>query len=116
MLNDFIWSNYCLQVYETVESMLLNQDEFLKNTIQPEEIAAESTAAGDQLSNRFKRLSLIFGGRSKTSPGATTKDSKNTEESPGRQPFSLFSKKPPKPSASPSDKPPSSVENDWTMV
>ncbi|KAG8365093.1 hypothetical protein BUALT_Bualt18G0068400 [Buddleja alternifolia] len=100
------------QVYETVESMLLNQDELIKITVQNEENTGTS-----ELRNRFKRLSLIFGGKSKSSSKTPSKDSKTTEESPLRQPFSsLFSKKPPKPSASPSEKPASSVESDWTIV
>ncbi|KAL3851197.1 hypothetical protein ACJIZ3_013079 [Penstemon smallii] len=99
------------QVYETVETMLLNPDEVINITVQPEE-----TTSGGELRHRFKKLSLIFGGKSKNSSKAPPKDSNNTEESPARQTFSIFSKKPPKHSASPSDKPLSSVENDWTIV
>ncbi|KAI3466262.1 hypothetical protein Pfo_022925 [Paulownia fortunei] len=100
------------QVYETLETMLLNQDEVINITVQPE----ETTAAGE-MRNRFKRLSLIFSGKNRSSSKAPSKDSKNIEESPVRQPFSsIFSKKPPKPTASPSDKPSGSVENDWTIV
>ncbi|XP_022848442.1 uncharacterized protein LOC111370801 [Olea europaea var. sylvestris] len=96
------------QVYDSVETMLLNPDEVIKMTAQSE----ETTTAGD-IRNRFKRLSLIFGGKSKHSSKAPSKDSKNND----RQPFSsIFSEKPPKPSASPADKPSSSVENDWTIV
>ncbi|KAL2496345.1 hypothetical protein Fot_40102 [Forsythia ovata] len=100
------------QVYDTVEMMLLNPDEAIKMTAQPE----ETTTAGD-LRNRFKRLSLIFGGKSKLLSKAHTKDPKNNDSNPTRQSFSsIFSEKPPKPSASPADKPSSSVENDWTIV
>ncbi|KAL2476335.1 hypothetical protein Adt_37071 [Abeliophyllum distichum] len=100
------------QVYDTVEMMLLNPDEAIKMTAQPE----ETTTAGD-LRNRFKRLSLIFGGKSKLLSKAHTKDPKNNDSNPTRQSFSsIFSEKPPKPSASLADKPSSSVENDWTIV
>ncbi|KAL9160050.1 hypothetical protein ABFS82_08G174300 [Erythranthe guttata] len=99
------------QVYETVETMLLNKDEVINVTIQPEE-----TAAAGEMRNRFKRLSLIFGGKNKSSSKTPSKDSTNTEENSGRQTFSLFSKKPPKPAASPSEKPSGSVENDWTIL
>ncbi|KAL7103441.1 hypothetical protein ACP275_08G179200 [Erythranthe tilingii] len=99
------------QVYETVETMLLNKDEVINVTIHPEE-----TAAAGEMRNRFKRLSLIFGGKNKSSSKTPSKDSTNTEESSGRQTFSLFSKKPPKPAASPSEKPSGSVENDWTIL
>ncbi|KAK6154436.1 hypothetical protein DH2020_008684 [Rehmannia glutinosa] len=100
------------QVYETVETMVLNQDEVINITVQPE----ETTAAGEMRS-RFKKLSLIFGGKNRSSSKTPSKDSRNIEESPGRQPFSaIFSKRPPKPTASPSDKPSSSVENEWTIV
>ncbi|GER54901.1 Rab3 GTPase-activating protein catalytic subunit [Striga asiatica] len=104
------------QVYETVETMVLNQDEAIKITVQPEEISP-----ADEMKNRFKKLSLIFGGKNKSSskavPSKSLKDS-NTEDSPVRQPLSsIFSKKPPKPIASPSDnKTCGSVDNDWTIV
>ncbi|XP_020554486.1 uncharacterized protein LOC110013114, partial [Sesamum indicum] len=95
------------QVYETVETMLLNQDEALKETAQPEE-----TAGTSDMKNRLKKLSLIFSGKNKSSSKAPSKDSKNNEE----KPFSIFAKKPPKAAASPADKPSGSVENDWTIV
>ncbi|XP_057980742.1 uncharacterized protein LOC131166311 isoform X2 [Malania oleifera] len=106
------------QVYETMEMMVLNPDDILKTTKQPEET---SSGAGE-LKRRFRRLSLTFGGRK---PGG--KDQKNSEETTTRQPFSsffdgkssLFSKKPPKPeadSASPADKSLCPEENDWTVV
>ncbi|KAL3639978.1 hypothetical protein CASFOL_014946 [Castilleja foliolosa] len=97
------------QVYETVETMVLNH-EAISVTVQPEE-----TTPADEMKNRFKKLSLIFGGKNKSS----SKDSKNSEESPTVRPFSsIFSKKAPKPTvASPSDKPTSnSVDSEWTIV
>ncbi|KAL8505541.1 hypothetical protein ACS0TY_016691 [Phlomoides rotata] len=85
------------QVYETVETILQNQDEATNISVQP-------TTAGE-MKTRFKKLSLIFGGKSKSSSKA--------EETPEeKQPFSIFSKKPPKPVPSPS----SSADNDWTIV
>ncbi|XP_057795279.1 uncharacterized protein LOC131011517 [Salvia miltiorrhiza] len=96
------------QVYETVETMVHNQDETIN--ISPQQ--QETTTAGE-VRNRFKKLSLIFGGKSKGAP----KDSpKTTEENSDRQPFSIFSKKPPKPILSPSEKPSGSVESEWTIV
>ncbi|XP_073304057.1 uncharacterized protein [Primulina huaijiensis] len=59
------------QVYETMETILLNQDEVIKITDQPE----ETTANGD-LRNRFKKLSLIFGGKVRSS----SKTPKNNED------------------------------------
>lgn len=77
-----------------METMILNQDEVVNITNLPEEM----TASGD-LRNHFKKLSLIFGGKSRSSSKTS---SKNNEENPLVQSFSIFSKKPPKPSASPS--------------
>lgn len=97
------------QVYESVETMLLNPEEALKMMKQTE----ESSAVADEPKSRFKRLSLIFGGKDKLLKKPVPKDQKNDEEKP-RQSFSnfldskssLFSKKPPRPgSPSPSDKP-----------
>ncbi|XP_042042507.1 rab3 GTPase-activating protein catalytic subunit-like [Salvia splendens] len=94
------------QVYETVETMVHNPDETINIAPQQEEPTTTS-----EVKSRFKKLSLIFGGKSKGAP----KDSpKTTEESPDRQ---QFSKKPPKPILSPSEKPPSgSGESEWTLV
>ncbi|KAK4386961.1 Rab3 GTPase-activating protein catalytic subunit [Sesamum angolense] len=78
------------QVYETVETMLLNQDEELKITGQPEE-----TTGTSDMKNRLKKLSLIFSGKNKSSSKG---------------------KKPPKAAASPADKLSGSVENDWTIL
>lgn len=102
------------QVYETVETMLLRPEEILK----PEEPA---TPCGEPKS-RFKRLSLIFGGKDKGQKKLPLEPQKKSDETPTRQPFanffdgksSLFSKKPPKPeNATPSEKP---DESDWTIV
>ncbi|KAL1562957.1 rab3 GTPase-activating protein catalytic subunit isoform X1 [Salvia divinorum] len=100
--------NIC-QVYETVETMVHNQDETINMSPQQEE-----TTTGGEMKNRFKKLSLIFGGKSKGAP----KDSpKTAEENSDRQTLSIFSKKPPKPILSPTEKPPSSsVESEWTVV
>ncbi|KAL6544489.1 hypothetical protein OROMI_023351 [Orobanche minor] len=104
--------NIC-QVYDTVETMVLNQDEAINITAQPEE-----TSPPDEMKNRFKKLGSIFGGKNKSSSKAVpSKDSKSSEECPLRQPFSsIFAKKPPKPAASPSDKPSSSIDNEWTIL
>ncbi|XP_051133886.1 uncharacterized protein LOC127253366 isoform X2 [Andrographis paniculata] len=98
------------QVYETVEAMILNPDEVINITVRPE----ETTPTGE-LKNRFKKLTLIFGGKNKSS----SKDSKtnNNNSNSGN----MFSKKPPKAAAaaSPSSAAvtaPSLVENDWTLV
>lgn len=95
------------QVYETVETMVRNQDETINISTQPEE-----TSTAGEMKNRFKKLTLIFGGKSKSSPKASPKN----EENPDRQPFSIFSKKPPKPFPSPSEKTSGSTENEWTLV
>ncbi|XP_047951244.1 rab3 GTPase-activating protein catalytic subunit-like isoform X2 [Salvia hispanica] len=97
------------RVYETVETMVHNQDEAINMSPQQE----ETTTTGE-LKNRFPKLSLIFGGKSKGVP----KDSpKTAEENSDRQAFSIFSKKPPKPILSPSEKPPpGSAESEWTVV
>uniref|UniRef100_A0A5B7AQQ7 Rab3GAP catalytic subunit conserved domain-containing protein n=1 Tax=Davidia involucrata TaxID=16924 RepID=A0A5B7AQQ7_DAVIN len=101
------------QVYETVETILLNPDEVLKIIKQPE----ETTTAGES-KYRFKRLRLIFSGKDRHSGKPTAKDPKNSEDNSARPSFSsIFSKKPPKPgSASPGDKAVYSFENDWTVV
>lgn len=90
--------------------MVHNQEENINISPQQE----ETTTAGE-VKNRFKKLSLIFGGKSK---GASKDSPKTTEETPDRQPFSIFSKKPPKPilSPTPSEKPSGSAESEWTIV
>ncbi|KAJ7960793.1 rab3 GTPase-activating protein catalytic subunit [Quillaja saponaria] len=112
-----------LQVYETVETMLLNPDEVLKMVKQPE----ESTATTAEPKRKIKRLSLIFGVKDRHSRKPVSKDQNqiNTDENSSRQPFasffdsksSLFSKKPPKPeSTTAAEKPPCSDGSDWTIV
>uniref|UniRef100_A0A7N0UW69 Rab3GAP catalytic subunit conserved domain-containing protein n=1 Tax=Kalanchoe fedtschenkoi TaxID=63787 RepID=A0A7N0UW69_KALFE len=114
------------QVYETIETMLVNPEEVMKIMKQQEEAA---TTPGEQSKRRFRRLSLYFG-RDKQSkrPPPSSKDQKAAEE-PMRQSFSnffdskssLFSRKPPRSgsasaSPTPSDKPTSSDDRDWTLV
>ncbi|KAK7300055.1 hypothetical protein RJT34_10887 [Clitoria ternatea] len=108
-----------VQVYETVETMLLNPEEALRMIKQAE----ESTMITDEPKSRFKRLSLIFNGGDKLLRKSVSKDQTNDEEKPSRQSFSsffeskspLFSKKPSKfGSPSPSGKP--HLETDWTLV
>ncbi|RDX97105.1 Rab3 GTPase-activating protein catalytic subunit, partial [Mucuna pruriens] len=86
-----------VQMYELVETMLLNPDEALKMMKHTE----ESTMTTGEPKHRFKRLSHIFSGKDKL----LTRPVRNDEEKPIRQAFSsffdskssLFSKKPPKP-------------------
>ncbi|KAL2316740.1 hypothetical protein Fmac_030616 [Flemingia macrophylla] len=108
-----------VEVYETVEKMLLNPEEALKMIKQTE----ESTMITDEPKSPFKRLSLIFGGKDKLLRKSISKDQMNDEEKPGRHSFSnffdskssLFSKKPPK-SGSPSPSEKTSHETGWTTV
>lgn len=101
-----------MQVYETVEMMLSNPDEFLNMTKNPD----EGSTTGDQRS-KFKRLSLIFGGKDRQSR-KTPKDQKNSQETPRQQSFaSIFSRKPPKHgNATSAEKPVSFIDNDLTVV
>ncbi|KAI4307988.1 hypothetical protein L6164_031109 [Bauhinia variegata] len=108
------------QVYETVETMLLNPEEAHKMMKQSE----ESTPNTGEPKRRFKRLSLIFSGKDKLLRKSFSKEQINSEENPTRQSFSsffdskssLFSKKPPKHgNTSPAGKPPC-PESDWTIV
>ncbi|KAG6685810.1 hypothetical protein I3842_12G130300 [Carya illinoinensis] len=108
------------QVYETVETMLLNPDEVLTTLKQPE----ETTAPAGETKRRFMRLGINFGGKDKHLRKPASDDQKGTEENPSRQPFSsffdskssLFSKKPPKPETTPAEKPSCPDENGWTIV
>ncbi|KAF8009139.1 hypothetical protein BT93_J0201 [Corymbia citriodora subsp. variegata] len=109
------------QVYETVEMMLLKPEEALKMMQPPE----DTSITPGEPRRRFKRLSLIFGGKDRQTKEQETKNQKNAEENLSRQSFanffdsksSLFSRKPPKSgSASPAEKPSCPVENDWTIV
>ncbi|GAU18100.1 hypothetical protein TSUD_52110 [Trifolium subterraneum] len=111
-----------VQVYETVETMLMNPEEALKMVKQTE----ESTMVTDEPMSRLKKLGLIFSGKDKVLKKTWSKDQINDEDkSTPRQSFSsffenkssLFSKKPPRsgsPSQSPSEKP--AIETDWTIV
>ncbi|KAG4952948.1 hypothetical protein AAZX31_14G021400 [Glycine max] len=108
-----------VQVYETVEKMLLNPEEALKMIKQTE----ESTTVTGEPRSPFKRLSLIFGGKDKLLRKSVSKDQTNDEEKSGRQSFSsffdskssLFGKKPPK-SGSPSPSEKSSIDTGWPVV
>ncbi|CAL0307393.1 unnamed protein product [Lupinus luteus] len=115
-------SNWCekvhdlVQVYETVETILLNPEESLKMIKQTEE---ETRTTGEPKA-RFKRLGLIFGGKDMLWRNPVSND----EEKSIRQSLSnfldgkssLFSKNPRKSGCpSPSEKPPSLL-TDWTMV
>ncbi|GAB2230516.1 hypothetical protein Drorol1_Dr00014785 [Drosera rotundifolia] len=105
------------QVYDTVEAMLLRPEEVLNVLRQPEEMTTN-----DEPKRRFKRLRLIFGGRSRSLRKSASKE-KNMEEKTTRQPFSnffdsrssIFSKKPPKPEAT-DEKPACPDESEWTIV
>ncbi|GAU20450.1 hypothetical protein TSUD_130080 [Trifolium subterraneum] len=107
-----------VQVYETVETMLLNPEEALK-MMNPSE---ESTVTTGETKCRFKKLSHIFAGEDKLLSRSFLKDKINDEEKKIRQSFSsffdkkstLFSKKPPKGENSAETTP--SLENDWTIV
>ncbi|KAK7316777.1 hypothetical protein RJT34_00493 [Clitoria ternatea] len=109
-----------VQIYESVETMLLNPHEALKMMKHTE----ESTMITGERKRRFKKLSHIFGGKDKLLAGHVGKDEVNDEEKPIRQTFSsffdskssLFLKKPPKSgNIYPTMKPPS-LESDWTFV
>ena len=100
--------------------MLLNPEEALKMMKQTE----ESTLDTDEPKSRFKRLSLIFGGKDKLLRSPVSKDQTNAEEKPSRQSFStfleskssFFSRKAPKSGClSPTVKTPS-LETEWTVV
>ncbi|TYJ96562.1 rab3 GTPase-activating protein catalytic subunit isoform X2 [Cucumis melo var. makuwa] len=113
------WSNKVddlCQVYETVETMMVNPEEILKAMKQPE----ESNMTASELKRRFKKLSLNFVGKDGQSRKSSPRNA-NSDGSPSSpQPFSsffdskssLFAKKPPKPET-PSATP---VENGWTFV
>lgn len=119
-----IWSDKMddlCQVYETVETMLLNPEEVLKAARQME----ETNTVGEPR-RRLKMLGLSFGSKERNSRNPS-KDEKNSEENSSRQPFStffdgkssLFLKKPPRPeSVSFGDKAAyqDENENDWTIV
>ena len=108
-----------VQVFETVEAMILNPEEVLRMMKQPEEAMTPS----NEPKRRFRRLTLNFGGKDRQLKKSASKDQKNSQ-SPGSQPFSsffdnksLFSKKPPKPeNASPVEKSSITDDSDWTVV
>ncbi|XP_023521287.1 rab3 GTPase-activating protein catalytic subunit-like isoform X1 [Cucurbita pepo subsp. pepo] len=105
------------QVYETVETMMVNPDEILKAMKQAE----ESNMTTSVLKRRFKKLSLNLVGKDEQTKKSSPRNANSDERlSSSTQPFSsffdskssLFAKKPPKPestSATP-------VENGWTLV
>ncbi|KAL1347727.1 uncharacterized protein [Arachis hypogaea] len=72
-----------VQVYQTVETMLLNPEEALKMMKQPEESAV------DEPKSRLARIRLIFNGKDKLLRSPVTKDQMNSEEKP-KQSFSSF--------------------------
>ncbi|CAM8949693.1 unnamed protein product [Rhodiola kirilowii] len=114
------------QVYETIETMLLNPEEVMKIMKQQEEAA---TTPGEQPKRRFRRLTMYFGkDKQSKKPPPSSKGQKAAEE-PMSQSFSkffdskssLFSRKSPKPESvpafpRPADKPISSDDGDWTVV
>ncbi|KAK6946931.1 Rab3GAP catalytic subunit, conserved domain [Dillenia turbinata] len=105
------------QVYETVEKMLVNPEEVLKNMKQQEE-----TPASGEPKRRFKRLSFIFGGKDRNTRKQAPNDQNNSNNiddnaTPRSKSLSVFSKKPPKPeSSSQVDRPVGPEENDWTII
>ncbi|XP_027333965.1 rab3 GTPase-activating protein catalytic subunit-like isoform X1 [Abrus precatorius] len=70
-----------VQVYETVETMLLNPDEAQKMIKQTEEL----TMITGEPKSRFKSLSLIFGGKDKLLKKSASKDRIYDEIKPCRQ-------------------------------
>ncbi|KAL2322678.1 hypothetical protein Fmac_027057 [Flemingia macrophylla] len=118
-----------VQVYEMVETMLRNPDEALKMMKHMEESTITNDEPKRQLSageprHRFKRLSLVFGGKDKLLTRPVWKDEGYEEEKPSRHSFSgffdskssLFSRKPPKPGNLYPSEHPLSLEGDWTII
>nr|GEY35361.1 Rab3 GTPase-activating protein catalytic subunit [Tanacetum cinerariifolium] len=119
------------QVYDTVVMMVSNPDEFIRLTKHRQ--GDDAPTAGEQ-KGRFRRLSFVFGNKDKNLGKTPPKDPKSVEENPLRQSSenplrqsfenplrqsisSMFSKKPPRAgSASPAEKPVSSIQNDWIDV
>lgn len=93
--------------------MVLNPDEFIRLT--KHQHGDDTPSCGEQ-KGRFRRLSFVFGNKDKNK--TPPKDPKNAEENPLRQSFSsMFSKKPSRAgSASPAEKPVSSIQSDWIDV
>ncbi|KAK7276857.1 hypothetical protein RIF29_18003 [Crotalaria pallida] len=109
-----------VQVYETMETILLSPEESLKMIKQTE----DQTMTTGEPKSQFKRLSLIFGGKDIILRKPVSNDRINDEEKSIRQSFSsffeskssLFSKKPRRSGCpSPSEKFHSLI-TDWTMV
>ncbi|XP_020230555.1 uncharacterized protein LOC109811275 [Cajanus cajan] len=118
-----------VQMYEMVETMLLNPDEALKTMNHLEESTMTTSETKRRLctgepKHQFKRLNHIFGGKDKLLTRPVWKDEVNEEEKPSRHSFSsfldskssLFSKKPPKPGNLYPSEHPSFLERDWTIV
>ncbi|KAJ4980281.1 hypothetical protein NE237_031118 [Protea cynaroides] len=111
-----IWSDNIddlLQVYETVETILIHPEDGLKIIEHAEETSLSEPK------RRFKKLSLNFGGKDGNFlRRPASKDQKKSEENPTRQVFSnLFAKKPPKGATTlQTDTPPCLDENEWTVV
>ncbi|XP_043692439.1 rab3 GTPase-activating protein catalytic subunit isoform X2 [Telopea speciosissima] len=118
-----IWSDNVddlLQVYETVETILVHPEDGLKIIGHAEETSPSEPK------RRFKKLGLNFGVKDGNFlRRQALKDQKKPEESPTRQVLSnlfdgksyLFAKKPPKPtSASQTDLSQCLDENEWTVV
>jgi len=109
-----------MQVYETVETMLLNPEEALKLIKHSEEL----TVTTGETKRRFKKLSHIFAGKDKLLSRPFRKDQINDEEKGSRQSFSsffdrkssLFSKKPPKGGNLAPAVTTHSLEDDWTII
>ncbi|PWA86665.1 hypothetical protein CTI12_AA136880 [Artemisia annua] len=119
------------QVYDTVVMMVSSPDEFVRLTKHRQ--GDDTPTAGEQ-KGRFRRLSFVFGNKDKNLGKTPPKDPKSVEENPLRQSSenslrqsfenplrqsisSMFSKKPPRAgSASPAEKPVTSIQNDWIDV
>ncbi|KAK7305142.1 hypothetical protein VNO77_43042 [Canavalia gladiata] len=108
-----------VQIYEMVETMMLNPKEALKMMKHTE----ESTMITAEPKHRFQKLSHIFGGKDKLLR-PDRNDEVNDEEKSIQQSISsffdskssLFSKKPTKPvNLFPAGKSPS-IESDWTVI
>ncbi|KAE9596364.1 putative Rab3 GTPase-activating protein catalytic subunit [Lupinus albus] len=108
-----------VQVYETVETILLNPQESLNMIKLTEELAINT----EEPKSKFKRLGLIFGGKDILLRKAISNDQINDEEKSILQSLSsffeskssLFSKKLTK-SRCPSPEKPRSLITDWTTV
>lgn len=111
--------------------MVSNPDEFVRFTKHRQ---GDDTPIAGEHKGRFRRLSFVFGNKDKNLGKTPPKDPKSVEENPLRQSSenplrqsfenplrqsisSMFSKKPPRAgSASPAEKPVTSIQNDWIDV